>query len=1176
MRSLLLLFTMQALALDNAVRMTDRTGSAQANRPFTISWVFAEDEICDFPQPVIGGAGVAVWQADNINRWPPSAVCPGGAVQRADISFASSVPPAGTLTVEFRNNANPCSAGDRAACDAAGLDMVGMLTFNGGAWSTDMRVTANPQGPTTSRVFNARAVLSAGRFRYRLRGPAVTQVIVADTSPARVDDFGFKEKRATRLGSTFFVDTTAIPVDNVTNLEGLARPFLVEADGEQISICFVTATHLIVGLTNGTSPACADVAGRGRNGSAPAYHNQGTHGTFIRSEPYTYLTADAGNYDTSITVADASAINSTTVVQVGSEQLRICNKSGNTLTVGTAPWGCPPDHAGRFWRGTNYASGGGGQNRSFVHIMDTMADRWVDAPANMYKSLHPEAVLTFHAGWPGVGIVYHLNNYWTDRMQDQIYDLEIRKGAATTAFALTEIKQISRTRLRFPVWNTAERMFWDGSEPGEIRYDYNHRYKKSIGIVPHDPAVTLTEQAIANELSNNTENSSVLEPSWNNSDKCQPDTFTTLTGQWRAVKGPVSRNIPDAGGRPDIGLFTRWASSAILSWASTLPNSHRLNEVMQSIGVCAGMLPVHYLEGNTGRKFCNGGSYPANPADKSCTGSNQNVDEFGLPTSIDARPTAVPFQQLNTDVADRYFYVGPATNNRFTINSGTISHMPSLSLLPWITTGDPFLQEEVVHMGAYAIANGSEFQGYYVSYNADRVLLRHGDYGYLAHRDGIRSRAWALRDLGLAAWAAADGSPVKEYLTAKLSRNMAFDEGKYLITDGSFYIPCPVPLETRFDDSPWCFGYTYKGMESDLRTVYPMEIGSNLADGETDPQYALSSESPWMRAYYYATLGQLENMGFRQVRAVRTAIMKGLLDRIKHPDFNPFQLGGYREPATPCRPEGVAQPGGCAEQVRAPGLQWAFSSYSRIMQAIKPEFRGRTAFSNDGDLTGGYAQLSRAAASWLPDGVATPMGSGDSAWQWINGNVKYQDQYGTNPHWAFSPRGQITNLRVTAGDSSIQFEGDASTADGCRLAASASPFESWNDSGDPALAMTGRWFSHVVPALSPGTSYYWRITCGPLGGLARKIGVTTTTATGGAPLPMAMALTPPPGRGVADAVVAFGLTAALGQSVTVSCPSGCTANLTGAANRPLFFQVTYRDSGGGVVAQGAVRPLMGS
>jgi hypothetical protein len=162
------------------------------------------------------------------------------------------------------------------------------------------------------------------------------------------------------------------------------------------------------------------------------------------------------------------------------------------------------------------------------------------------------------------------------------------------------VKIAARTRLRLPVWNPNDMMYWDGTAPGEVRYDYNHRYKKYAGVIPHDPRVTLSANAIANELFNNTPTSSVLEPAWEVSDKCAADDAATLNGVWRTVKGPVSRNIPDVGGRPDIGLFPRWMGTAIYSWASTLTDSHRLNEIMLSLGACSGLLPFHIARARPG------------------------------------------------------------------------------------------------------------------------------------------------------------------------------------------------------------------------------------------------------------------------------------------------------------------------------------------------------------------------------------------------------------------------------------------------------------------------------------------------------------------------------------------------------------------------------------------------
>lgn len=543
MRAILfLLFSLAAAGLDNAVRITDRTGSTQSNRPFIIGWVFAEDEICGYPQPFTGGSPVAVWQSDNINRWPASALCPDGSVQRADISFRATVPANGTLTVEFRNSTNPCSSGAQAACDAAALSQAAMLAFNGGTWTTEMRATANPQGSTTMRTFDPRAVMAAGRWRYRLRGPAVTQVIVGDVTRNRVDDFGFREPRVARFTDLFGATDTQIAVEDASHLASLSRPFVIEIDGEHMSICFVSGNTLYVGTTNGSSASCATSAGRGLNSTTATYHSAATHGNFLRlQEPSSLrLAADIyGTAGTTITLTDASSINAPTVLQTGSEQIRVCNRSGNVLTVGTGSWGCAANQAGRSWRGTNPGFGTGSYYwpaNTVVYNLNAISGRWTDAPADRFKSLHPEAVVTFFDGWPGVGIIYHLNNYWTDRMQDQVFDLDIR-SAGSSIYTLAEIKQIPRTRLRLPVWNTADRMYWNGTAPGEVRYDYNHRYKKHAGIIPHDPQLTLAQSAIDQELFNNTATSSVLEPSWENSDKCYPDTYTTLDGSWKTVKG---------------------------------------------------------------------------------------------------------------------------------------------------------------------------------------------------------------------------------------------------------------------------------------------------------------------------------------------------------------------------------------------------------------------------------------------------------------------------------------------------------------------------------------------------------------------------------------------------------------------------------------------------------------
>ncbi len=122
--------------------------------------------------------------------------------------------------------------------------------------------------------------------------------------------------------------------------------------------------------------------------------------------------------------------------------------------------------------------------------------------------------------------------------------------------------------------------------------------------------------------------------------------------------------------------------------------------------------------------------------------------------------------------------------------------------------------------------------------------------------------------------------------------------------------------------------------------------------------------------------------------------------------------------------------------------------------------------------------------------------------------------------------------------------------------------------------MVGRAFSYVSSGLTAGSTYYWRVTCGPLGGLARRMGVVTTLSTGGAAATSTLRLIPPPGRGVTTAVVDYGSTEALGSSTNVSCASGCTANLPGSANRALYYRVTYRDAAAATVAVSRILPMI--
>ncbi|MDQ2842931.1 MAG: hypothetical protein M3Y72_18210, partial [Acidobacteriota bacterium] len=303
----------------NSVTLTDLTGSAQASRPFSISRVFAQGEIANYAQPRVSGTALPVWQCDRMNSWPD------GSLKHAIISFKETIPANGPVMVDFVNNTNPSSAGDVAATQAAALSQAAMLAFDpgtgAGTWGAEIDAT---QGVT--QTANARKMITAGAWRYWLRGPVVTQVIVEDQSTARAYDFGWQ------------------CASNCTNTD------------------------------------------------------------------YTKVT-------------------------------------------------------------------------------------WAQAASNsIYQSLHPIFVLTFYTGWSGVQTDYIVEDSWSDRLQDQAFNLTLKAHSdqSITEYTYPNFWQNAATRWR--------RRYWEGTQPRRVKTDLNFAYlTQSKAVLNWDQTKTVGPYAIGLE-----------------------------------------------------------------------------------------------------------------------------------------------------------------------------------------------------------------------------------------------------------------------------------------------------------------------------------------------------------------------------------------------------------------------------------------------------------------------------------------------------------------------------------------------------------------------------------------------------------------------------------------------------------------------------------------------------
>ena len=165
----LLPLTLLAQTPANSVKITDQSGSAQSNRPFTISRVFAQGDIKNCPQAVVNGVAVPT-QCDVKTRWAAD-----NSVQHVLISFLASIGANASTTVSFVDQPPPSNAG--------ALTQAQMVART---WGAEIDVTNG-----TTQAANAATMLSSGNWSYWLQGPICTQVIVEDRSTSLAYDMGW-------------------------------------------------------------------------------------------------------------------------------------------------------------------------------------------------------------------------------------------------------------------------------------------------------------------------------------------------------------------------------------------------------------------------------------------------------------------------------------------------------------------------------------------------------------------------------------------------------------------------------------------------------------------------------------------------------------------------------------------------------------------------------------------------------------------------------------------------------------------------------------------------------------------------------------------------------------------------------------------------------------------------
>jgi hypothetical protein len=340
-----------------------------------------------------------------------------------------------------------------------------------------------------------------------------------------------------------------------------------------------------------------------------------------------------------------------------------------------------------------------------------------------------------------------------------------------------------------------------------------------------------------------------------------------------------------------------------------------------------------------------------------------------------------------------------------------INHLPSLSYIPYILTGDYYYLENLFMAASYAIGVGSDFDVY---------RKRNPNTAGIISRAEYRGVAWGLREIGLAGFIAPNSMPEQEYFTRILNRNIAFYEGLYNFTGGAFYdSSCKDRSFNRLTEtSPWCYGnkidsiWLWYNAVKDVREDNPMKIlepgngGYAVTAPSFNPSKVTALEAPWGWGYNLNVWGMLSEMGY-PFKPILSDRLKIYLYLTIHPDAVPQLVAGYVIPTR----------NGSGRLIQTPKEFVEAFSTSKLQEIIADNYA-----SSAGDGQSGFVNIARAAMSYLP-GVNDGNLKGQDAWNFINNALsKYRYAQEYDQTWAIVPRyieSQQTSTQSSSGSNSI-------------------------------------------------------------------------------------------------------------------------------------------------------------
>lgn len=961
--------------------------------PHTFGRAFPQagpNSIQDFPQPLVNGAVPAAWQADVRSRWP------NGRVRHAVISLPLTTVSANLADtrITFASNTSACSN------PCTPVSQSEMLSI---AWGAQLRAEAVPLAGTTPFVFDAKTEIAAGRYETLITGPFHSRIKIHREDINASRDFGWKRRAVVRTTALVFAGSAVLAVEDTSDLaQALQTAQFVDGfflDGstnaDRIRVCGVSS--------QGGSPTILLGASKANCAASPSDQNFVPSGNYsggillefeMPGEFSLQLERPLSRTDTRIYLTGpANALNTmapeeASILQIGAMYLRTCAKQfvGTASLRATIGFGaCTASPIGRGWYGS--ANPGFALPAGTTVKLPLHGQVWSDAPAAVYKSLHPVIVADIYrlGATAIVKVEFRIENERT--RQDQLYRVDLRTGPNLERLVWSSgaIRHVANTRWRRVAWDADA-----AAAPPALRTDHSTAYLADVGVSPLDPNSGVADSAVdaefskifrhdsgwhlghnvidsasANATTFQTSNPPAVLQNGVMNDRCAPPTLASwdqsaiFSGPKHIARdnaGPLIRRIDGGGGRPEIGVLTKAQAIWLQAQSSSAPLADELAEVPLSIAHCLGHIPIHHRE-------------------QQLRGLGR-----GRPVTLDGRPSfnsVLP--HAAGDPADGIPPIGLQTTNGWVINSGTLSHLPSLAFLPYVLTGDDYFLDLLQTTAGFALlADGSVYPVSSTSLNlAERRRSRGKRLGLLPVTDGTRTFAWGYREVGHAAWASRAGTAEQTYFESRLFNNAAALNGMF----GS--VNCAPPSSDPLSDpvtvaEAECFGRWHRGFNAPNPTRM-FWIGSgqfNDVPDFTDPARAASVDSPWMMSYLHGALGWIARLGYPQADFARQEMGK-LFVTYASDDQTVFAGTWYRIPAEPCHSFDGGVGVLCwstAGDTHANASRLGFSSWQQLKNAylfLPDQF----ALPNHYSEPDGYAIMFLGALSSLPSSTACLDGS---------------------------------------------------------------------------------------------------------------------------------------------------------------------------------------------------------